>query len=144
MTTTPTTTLPPPSVVLQNSYAISAYYVLGEYFTTSRTGTIDVTVDYTYATNQIVVWIARGNCTADLFVADQCDYAASSFAGSKPRKVSVTGAAAGTFTLLIGNAGPGDDSVSYQVILTPTASAGGSGATIRALPGSYLARLPHP
>jgi len=49
-----------------------------------------------------------------------------------------------TFTLLIGNAGPGDDSVSYQVILTPTASAGGSGATIRALPGSYLARLPHP
>jgi hypothetical protein len=144
VTTTPTTTLPPPSVVLQNSYPIPAYYIYGEYFTTSRTGTIDATIDYTYATNQIVVWIARGSCTADLFVANQCDYAATSFAGSKPRKVSVTGATAGTFTLLMGNFGPEDDSVSYQVVLTPTASAGGPGATIRALPGSYLVRLPQP
>jgi hypothetical protein len=118
-------------------------YVYAEGFTTSRTGTIDATVDYTYTTNQILVWIARGTCTYDQFSASQCDYAATSFAGPKPRKVSVTAAAAGTYTLLVANLGPDDDAVAYQVMLTPTAGTSG-GVAIRALPGKYLVQLPQP
>jgi|PlaIllAssembly_1097288.scaffolds.fasta_scaffold273696_2 hypothetical protein len=144
VTTTPTTTLPPPSVVLQDSYAIQAGWLYWWYFTTSRTGTIDVSIDYTYPTNPIVIWIARGNCTGEVLVADQCDIAATSFAGSKPRKVSVTAAAAGNYTLLVGNAGEQDDSISFQVVLTPTASTAGPAATIRVLPGPYPVRLPQP
>lgn len=143
-TTTPPTTLPPPSVVLQNSYPIPAGFAYGQTFTTSRAGTLDATIDYTYATNQIVVWMARGNCTVQLFQANQCDFAATSFAGSKPRKVSVTGTSAGTFTLIVGNFGTQDESVSYQVVLTPTASAGTPAAAIRALPGAYLIPVPRP
>lgn len=144
VTTTPTTTLPPPSVVLQDSHSIEASWLYWWYFTTSRTGTIDATIDYTYVTNQIVVWIAKGSCPGESLAANQCDIAATSFAGSKPRKVSVTGAAAGSYTLLIGNAGPQDDSVSFQVVLTPTASAGGQTVTIRVVPGPHPVRLPQP
>jgi hypothetical protein len=143
VTTTPTTTLPPPpSVVLETGGPIGAGYVWAWPFTTSRAGTIDATVNYTYSTNALVVWVARGSCTSEQFVADQCVYAATSFAGPNPRKVSVTGAAAGDFIILIGNAGPEDDSVSFQVVLTPTAaSAGGAAATLRAQPG-YPVSLP--
>jgi hypothetical protein len=130
--------------VLQNTYAIPVYYVYGEYFTTDRAGTLDATIDYTYANSQILVWIARSTCTPSLFAVDQCEYLATSFAGPKPRRVSVTGAAAGNYLLLVGNLGPQDESVSYQVVLTPTASSGASRATIRALPGDFLAPLPRP
>ncbi len=141
-TTTPPTTLPPPSVVLQDSQSIPAGYLYAWNFTTSRTGTMDITVDYTYAENTMLVWVARGTCTADQFQAEQCTYAATSFTGSKPRKVSVTGAAAGTFTLIVGNLGPKDDSIAFQVVLTPTASAGGVGASIQAVPGGFM--IPYP
>jgi hypothetical protein len=143
-TPTPPPTPPPPSVVLQSGYPIAAGYLYAEFFSTDRTGTIDATIDYTFTTNQIVVWIARGSCTAELFMANQCNYTATSFAGSKPRRVSVTAAAAGTYTLIVGNGGPQDDSVSYQVVLTPTASASAAGPTaaMMALPKPYLMPLP--
>ena len=120
--TPPTTqaTPPPPVVVSQGSTALEVDFVTGTYFTTGRAGTLDATVDYTYADSFLVVWIARGQCTAELFDADQCDFAATSFTGSKPRRVSVTGAAAGTYTLIAANGGPRDESISYQVVLTPT------------------------
>ena len=141
-TTTPPTTLPAASVVLQDSHAIQAGYVYGWNFTTSRTGTIDVTIDYTYATNQILVWISRGTCTADQFAANQCDFAATSFTGSKPRKISVTGAASGSFSLVVANLGPDDDSIAFQVVHTPTASTGTVGASIRSAPGGFV--MPYP
>jgi len=120
--TPPTTqaTPPPPIVVSQGSTAIAVDYVAGRFFTTDRAGTLDVTVDYTFADSRLIIWIARGQCTGELFIAEQCDFAATSFAGSKPRKVSVTGAAPGTYTFIAANAGPRDESISHQVVLTPT------------------------
>jgi hypothetical protein len=81
---------------------------------------MDVTVDYTFADSLLLILIARGQCTAEQFSAEQCDFAATSFTGSKPRRVSVTGAAPGTYTFIVGNAGPRDESISYQIVLTPT------------------------
>jgi len=91
----------------------------------------------------IIVWVARGDCTAEQFEAEQCTYAATSFTGGKPRKVSVTGAPAGTYTLIVGNLGPDDDSIAFQVVLTPTASSG-VGASIRQAPGGFLVPWPRP
>jgi hypothetical protein len=55
-TTTPPTTLPAPSVILQGSQSIEAFYLWAWDFTTSRAGTIDITIDYTYTSNVILVW----------------------------------------------------------------------------------------
>jgi hypothetical protein len=137
-TTTPPTTLPAPSVILQGSQSIEAFYLWAWDFTTSRAGTIDITIDYTYTSNVILVWVARGTCTWEQFDAEQCTYAATSFTGGKPRKVSVTGAAAGAYTLLVGNVGPDDDSIAFQVVLTPATSASGVGASIRKGSGGFL------
>jgi hypothetical protein len=137
-TVTPPTTLatpPPPSVVAQGSVAIPLDFVAGTFFATDRAGTLDATVDYTFADSRMVVWIARGRCTADQFGAEQCDFAATSFTGPKPRRVSVTGAAPGNYTLIIGNGGPRDESISMQVVLTPTVAA----APVRSESASSLA-----
>lgn len=132
---TPTTTQPtppPPRVVIEGNTSLAMNFVNGFYFTTDRAGTVDATVDYTYAASQMIVWIARGQCSSDLFSAEQCTFAATSFAGGKPRKVSVTGAAAGTYTLIIANAGPNDEALSYQVVLAPSASAASAAAPLPA------------
>jgi hypothetical protein len=127
--TPPTTqaTPPPASVVSRGSFALPVNFVGGDVFTTEGTGTLDATVDYTFNDSRMVVWIARGRCTADQFNAESCDFVASSFAGSRPRKVSVTGIGAGTYTFIVGNAGPRDESISYQVVFTPSVA----GAPVR-------------
>jgi hypothetical protein len=148
-TTTPPTTQPPPpppQVVLEGSFALPVDFVTGGFFTTDRAGTIVATVDYTFATSQIVVWIARGQCTFEQFSADQCTYAATSFAGGDPRTVSITGAAAGTYTLIVFNAGPADEAFSVQVVLTPSAASASDESAFRTPvrpSGWFLRRLPH-
>jgi hypothetical protein len=123
---TPVTTQPPPPpprVVHDGSYQVPSGFAFGDYFSTDRTGTLEAVIDYTFPASVILVWIARGQCTAELWEADQCTYAATSFAGGKPRRVSVAGATAGTYTLVLANFGDQDEAVSFQVILTPTAAA---------------------
>jgi hypothetical protein len=143
--TTPPPTPPPPRVVLQGNRNLDVNFAFGEYFTTDRAGTLEAIVDHTFANSLILVWIARDQCTAELFDAEQCNYAATSFAGSKPRRVSFTGAAAGTYTLIVGNGGPQAEAVSYQVVLTPSASSA-STRTGESLPtsqrGWFGVRLP--
>jgi hypothetical protein len=131
-------------VVTQASGAsVPVGYALGEYFDITGTGTIDATVDYTYADTLMFIWLAKGRCTSDQFEADQCQYVATSFTGGKPRKVSASGQAAGTYTLILGSLGPKDESVSYQVVFTQTTASAAPAATARraAQPG-FLTRLP--
>ena len=119
---------------------LPAGFAFGEFFTTDRAGTIDAMVDYTFATSPMVVWIARGQCTAGQFGAGTCDYAATSFAGARPRRVSVTNAAAGTYTLIVGNGASVDESISYQVVLSPSA-AGAASAGAQPVEGGWQTRL---
>jgi hypothetical protein len=123
-------------VVASGHTNISAHFARGQYFTTDRAGTLDATIDYTFAESAIVVWIARGRCAPEQFGAGGCDFAATSFAGEKPRRVSITSAAAGQYTIVVGNGGPKDEAISYQVVLTPSvaaASVGAAGAPATAL-----------
>jgi len=54
--------------------------------------------------------------------------------------VSAPGLAAGAYTLLIGNAGPGDESVAYQVVLSPSAASTASAqrSADRSRPRAYV------
>lgn len=123
--TVATTPAPPPApvqaVVAQGSISglEPLFVTIRPPFSTSATGTIDVTVDWTFPANDVDVYLARGACSFEQLVADQCIMAGfSESLTAKPEKVSVPNAAAGTYTLVIANWGPGTESLSYQVTLT--------------------------
>jgi hypothetical protein len=134
---TPVPTPTPPVVVSQGGGPIEAgFIVMAQPIVTTAAGRLDVTVDWTFASNDIDVLIARGACSFDQFDNGQCNIAAFSISTTaKPERISVSGAAAGLYTLFVENFGPGDDSASYQVVLSPGASSASQGS-VRS-PGSY-------
>jgi hypothetical protein len=95
-------------------------------FTTSAAGTIDITVDWTIPADGIHVFLSANECSLDEVNNGTCRFLTESPPSSvKPRVLTLTGAAAGAYTLYIGNRGPAEESVSWQVGLTT----GGTGAT---------------
>jgi len=138
---TPTPTpVPPPQVVSQGSGALEADMIGRVPFTTTLAGRLDVNVNWTFDADDLDVFVTKGTCTFDQFFADACEHAG--FAASttaKPEHVSFA-AAAGSYTLFIGNHGPKDESLSWQVVLTPGAAAASS-ASAAARPGSPLRGL---
>jgi hypothetical protein len=118
------TPAPPPAVVSQGSGSIEVLNVALINFGTSQAGRLEVTVDWTFATNDVDVYLFRGSCTPDQFLAMQCQVVTfSESTTAKPERLTASGAAAGSYVLAIGNAGPGDESVAFQVVLSPSASA---------------------
>ncbi len=88
-------------------------------FTTPGAGTLDATVDWTYASNDLDLHLERGECTCALAQADACqDIASSESTTAKPERLTVANLAAGSYTLVIVNAGPERESLSYSVGLT--------------------------
>ena len=122
-TPTPAPTPPPPEVVLAGNFELDVNFVTGGLFEISSTGTIDVTVDYTFADSILLTYIAKGNCTFELFNADQCNYVATSFTGPDPRILSATNQSAGAYTHIVWNLGPHRERFATQVIFPPQAGA---------------------
>ena len=136
-------TPPPPVVVIQGSgYPLEAGFIGRTNFTTARAGAIDATVDWTFATNDVDVLITKGDCTFDQLDADQCTilgFAISTTA--KPEKVRIDSADAGLYTLFVENNGDKDESLSYQVMLSPRATGdAGPQASSRAVRQNPLGR----
>lgn len=133
--TCPTPTPPPlptpkPPVIVSQGNDSLGKDVLGQVrpFATTEAGALDVTVDWTFATNDVDAFLARGDCSPQQFLVTQCQLLMTAeSASAKPEKFTVPSLAAGTYTLLIGNAGPDDESVAWQVVLRPGAT--GSAAT---------------
>jgi hypothetical protein len=123
---TTTTTLPPPppapEVVVQAAGQVPAEEARYVQFTTTRGGRLDITLDWTFATNDLDVLLVRGGpCTEEQIDNGTC--AAVAFSDSetaKPERLTLTFAAAGAYTLYAVNFGPGDESAAFQVVLTPT------------------------
>jgi hypothetical protein len=89
-------------------------------FVTGTAGTIEVQVDWTFSADDIDVYLFRGVCTLQLAVGNQCDQlAASASATTKPERLVVSGAPAGSYTLGIANRGSNTESGTYRVYLTP-------------------------
>ncbi len=127
-TPTPTPPPPPPTVVRQGGGSLAADEGVQLPFTTTATGTLDVTVDWTFAANDIDAILTRGNCSVDQLLAMQCNVAlVADSATAKPERLRLPGATAGAYTLFIVNVGPGDESASYQIVLTPSASSASAG-----------------
>jgi hypothetical protein len=119
----PPPTPPPPIVVAEGGGPIEFDAVARVPFDLSRAGALNGTVEWTFPTNSILVIVTRGACTFDQFFALECTIASLSQGTTpKPRTFSLAGQTAGPFTLFIGNLGPADESVRYQLVLNPSAT----------------------
>jgi hypothetical protein len=108
-----------------NGFPLEAEFTGRVPFTTARTGNLEATVDWTFAANDIDVLMTRGDCSFEQAEAGQCTVLVFSLSTTaKPERIRVESAAAGAYTLFVENTGPGDESVSFQVVLTPTTAAG--------------------
>jgi hypothetical protein len=124
-------------VVLQESVSgLGSFAVVSLPFTTASAGRLDTTVDWTLPDSSIAVYLVRGECTLDQLNARTCDFVnrmeASPF--PKPHVLSADNVAAGTYELIVGNAGSEDESVSAQVVL--------SSATCPAVAAAGASRAP--
>jgi len=115
----PPTTTPAPvqTIVASGATFIGARRAVLIPFTTPATGTLDITVDWTSAANEIDIYLAQGSCTVEQW--PDCAWATwSESRDFKPERLRFLGGFAGSYVLEIGNIGPGEESVSYQVVLT--------------------------
>lgn len=146
---------PPPTevtrVVSQGSGPIGSKVLAPVVFTTSAAGSVAVTVDWTFATNDVDIFLTRGSepCTLATFNDRSCGFIATEESASmKPEKLTVPSLAAGTYTLYVANFGSTDESVAYQVTLTSTSASSVSSATTdlapRAASKGTLSRLLEP
>ena len=113
---------PSTRTVVEGNDSLSVGFARATFFSIDRAGTLEATVDYTSASSQIAVWLARGKCTFEQFDADQCSFAALSMSGDKPRRVTATGVEKGDYTLITANFGPIEERVSFRVVLTSTST----------------------
>ncbi len=88
-------------------------------FSLPESGRLDITVDWTYATSAIAVFVVPANTcgTIEEMNGGQCNLLLRSDPATtpKPRKVSVT-LSAGNYRWMIGNASEVQESVSYQLV----------------------------
>ena len=89
-------------------------------------GRWEATVDWTFATNTVWMWVANGACTVEQFALPSCPFEAacpcqftirSEVATPKPRVLTIPNAPGGTRTLIIANLGPREESGNYNITL---------------------------
>ena len=121
----PTPTPAPVTALLSegSQSGLAEHFLLLVPFHTGSFGSIRASVDWTFAASTIHIFISPGRCTVDEINSGSCRFVAvSQTATPKPRVVTATGQPAGDYTLYIGNAAGAEESVSWQVFLTSTAS----------------------
>ena len=116
---TPAPTPTPGVLIAQGSEPLAARQVVKWDFATTARGTLQITVDYTSASNQVLFWVTDHVCSYRQFERDDCDYLARSVEGGKPRTVTASNVAEGEYSLFVSNDGPGDEIISYKVVLLP-------------------------
>jgi hypothetical protein len=88
-------------------------------FTTDAIGTLDVTVDWTFVTNNVQIYLAYAPCSVEQFNAVDCSIAGMSVSPTaKPERLHLTNLRAGTYSLLIDNRGLTVESVAFQIVFT--------------------------
>jgi len=118
-TPSPTPAVPTTVVVTQGSGTLRAGFVGVVRFTTTAAGRLDVTVDWTFASNDLDIGLFAGSCTAQQVVDRLCGASvASAETLNKPERLSLANMAAGAYTLVVDHLGSRNESISYQVTLT--------------------------
>jgi hypothetical protein len=145
----PPTPAPPVvrSVISQGSFTnLSPNSGVNFLLTTTATGVLDATVDWTFAASQIDIYVLKaGTCSVTQYNARQCQFIVSSETPTpKPRVITTASLAPGAYELLIINFGTNVEAVSYQAGLTTGgASAAGVGKPVAA-ESRLLRGLVHP
>jgi hypothetical protein len=120
------TPAPPPRVVQQAVGTIPASTIgLLAPFSIDGPGAVDVTLDWTFARNDMDVALLRGPCTSiALLEQGNCPLLGlTDNRATKPERLHVGGLSAGSYTILIGNLTTEDESAAIQVVFTPGATA---------------------
>lgn len=123
--TGPPTGPPPPEVIEEASLAFGVVTnsqptlgIGGGVYQFSAGGRVDISVDWTSPSNDVDVYFYRGTCAPLDGFNDRCEILGKADStNSKPERLSVPNVAAGTYTMLIYNYGPGSDTVSYRIVL---------------------------
>jgi len=106
-------------------------------FTVDAVGKLEVTVVWTYATNDIDLFLVKGTCTEEQLDNDACTFLATAVSETrKPERLSLASATTGLYTLYAVNWGPEDESAAMLALLTP----GASGATASSVAGPQRLR----
>jgi hypothetical protein len=121
-TPTPQPTPPQPIVVAQINRTLSADYFYPNTITTSRSGTLTVRLDWTYAANTMLLGLATSSCTIPAYQSYSCSFLVQdSLARTTPTKtITVPNLEGGTYVIVVSNWGPGDESYNYVATLTPS------------------------
>ncbi|HVR70647.1 MAG TPA: hypothetical protein VMT87_07350 [Vicinamibacteria bacterium] len=114
------------TVILAGSFSLPALTVANAAFAAPSTGTVDITVDWTFPASPIGVYVVRGACALDQFNARACDFLTRSESGQKPRTITLPNVAAGSYVLMLANFGEEDESLS--ILIGHTTGGGASSA----------------
>ncbi len=106
------------TVLFQGSGKVAANSLDSEAFSTSSTGRLDVFLDWTFATSQMAAYVVQGSCNLDQFNARSCTFLLKAEGQAKPKRVSVSNVAPGSYSLLIANFSAVDESASASVTLS--------------------------
>lgn len=115
------------NVIHSDSFAVGIKTVVSDPFTTTAMGTLEVTVDWTFAANDVDIFLARGTdaCTLETFNNRTCGFLATAESLTlKPEKLTIANLTAGAYTLYVANYGATNESVGCQIVLTSGATAG--------------------
>src|SRR5262245_44695589 len=122
-TTLPPSPPPAPRVLAQGGGPIPAMEGGGVAFNVDVVGRLAITVDWTFATNDIDLILFRGTCPEDQLQAAVCNVLSiADSETAKPEHLTLPNAAVGLYTLVAINLGPEDESAAFQVVLTPGAA----------------------
>ena len=131
-------------VLDQDNFVVAVATVMpADVFTTTSTGTVAVTVNWTSASNDVDLFLVRGNapCTLASFIDRSCGFVVTAETlTAKPEKLSAPNLAPGTYTLYIANFGETDEVVSCEILLTTATGAFPGSVTTAAVGGSRIAK----
>ena len=104
------------TTILQGTGSLPANTADIESLTTTKAGRLDVTLDWTSTSSTMLVAVAQDPCSFEQFQAGSCQLLLNSASPPKPLKGSISGLAAGSYVLFIGNVNSAAESVSLQVV----------------------------
>jgi hypothetical protein len=120
--TTPSAPTPQRTLVASGTFSVSPQRASGNFFTISSVGLVTIVNTWGSAANQLTVQVARAEtCGAAQYTSGTCPWVfqdVGASAGSS-RTTSVTLSPAGNYIFWARNGGTTDETVTYQVYITP-------------------------
>ncbi len=131
----PTPTPCAQSALFQATGSMPAGTLMSQVTPVPAVGRLDITADWTFATNPVGLYVVQGACDLAAFNARSCNFLLRVEPGAKPLKGSAP-VQVGTYLLMLANFGSREDSGAINVVLSTgscpaatSASSSGSGAS---------------